>query len=420
MSASTTTNSNNSKPETGSITSVPATPQLRRIPTYLQPNLPWRERLLHFTFAWYTVTMSTSGIALIIALTPHRFPGLSTIGLIIFLLDLLVFLLITVAILLRFILYSRTLRRAFTRPTEALFVPTFFLSIAAILSNVAEYGALYLNDETSARGGALSKFLAAAFWVYLGVTFIFSVFQYHLIFSVREERRLTVSAMTPAWILPIFPVMLAGTLAGAISKSQEPEDAVGILCAGLAAQGLGMFVSIFFYSTYLSRLMAFGLPAQRPGMFIAVGPPSFTCAALVAMASDMPRIMTSTAGEASVLAGLGDPATMGAGVRLLAINVAVFFWGLSFWFFASAAAAVVAGMPDSKFHLSWWSFVFPNVGFAIASMRLGEALGSEGVLWLSSVMTVGLFLAWGFIGFRCVRAVVKREIVWPGHDEDSD
>ncbi len=29
---------------------------LERIPTYLQPSLPWRDRLLHFTFAWYTVT----------------------------------------------------------------------------------------------------------------------------------------------------------------------------------------------------------------------------------------------------------------------------------------------------------------------------------------------------------------------------
>lgn len=29
---------------------------LRRVPTYLQPSLPWRKRLLHFTFAWYTVT----------------------------------------------------------------------------------------------------------------------------------------------------------------------------------------------------------------------------------------------------------------------------------------------------------------------------------------------------------------------------
>lgn len=29
---------------------------LERIPTYLQPPISLRERLKHFTFAWYTVT----------------------------------------------------------------------------------------------------------------------------------------------------------------------------------------------------------------------------------------------------------------------------------------------------------------------------------------------------------------------------
>lgn len=29
---------------------------LERIPTYLQPPISMRERLKHFTFAWYTVT----------------------------------------------------------------------------------------------------------------------------------------------------------------------------------------------------------------------------------------------------------------------------------------------------------------------------------------------------------------------------
>lgn len=27
-----------------------------RVATYLQPNIPLRERLYHFTFAWYTLT----------------------------------------------------------------------------------------------------------------------------------------------------------------------------------------------------------------------------------------------------------------------------------------------------------------------------------------------------------------------------
>ena len=267
----------------------------------------------------------------------------------------------------------------------------------------------------------LSKFLIVAFWIYLAMTFSVSVLQYHLLFTAKESRRLHVAAMTPAWILPIFPVMLAGTLAGGFSKLQPPDLAIPMVCAGLAAQGLGLLISIFMYSTYLSRLMAYGLPAQRPGMFIAVGPPSFTCAALLAMAADVPRLFASDAVRGvTFLVGIGaDPASLSSGVRLLAVCIAIFFLGLSLWFFCSAAAAVAVGMPDRRFHLSWWSFVFPNVGFTIACIRIGDAVESPGILWTGSVMTVVLVAAWGFIGFRCGLAVYKREIVWPGHDEDS-
>lgn len=303
----------------------------------------------------------------------------------------------------------------------------------------------------------MAGFLKVVFWIYLGVTFLFSVGEYHLLFTVKEERRLQVSAMTPAWILPIFPVMLAGTLAGVaakfqllsvanndavpgVSTSTAAKQALGIVSAGLAAQGLGMLVSVFFYATYLSRLMAFGLPVQRPGMFIAVGPPSFTAAALLSMADQAEGILNGLLTlqvdyeDGEVTPSLGKelgwlvlpdndlPVDMiAAGTRLVAMTSAVFLWGLSFWFFVSAVAAVVLppGMPDRRFHLSWWSFIFPNVGFVLSTVRVGRVFASEGLLWFSSVMTAGLVLAWLIIGARCLKAVRRREIMWPGHDEDS-
>ncbi|KAB5525645.1 voltage-dependent anion channel [Coniochaeta sp. 2T2.1] len=390
---------------------------MERVPTYLQPRMPFRERLHHFTFAWYTVSMSTSGIALVLALTPHRFRGLDVIGLVIFLLDLVFFLFITAAITLRFTLHRRTFRKALTHPMEALFIPTFFLSIAAILSSIETYGDIFLHGKPLA---GLHRFSGGAFWVYLAVTFLVSVLQYHLLATVKEERRLTVNSITPTWILPIFPVMLAGTLAALVSKNQPADEAIAILAAGLAAQGLGILVSIFMYSTYLSRLMTFGLPFQRPGMFIAVGPPSFTGAALVTMAADVPRIFEeASASKLFPFVSLGDRATLAAGTQLLALNAAIFLWGLSFWFFASAVAATLSGMPDRKFHLSWFSFVFPNVGFAILSFRMGAALNSNGVLWMGTITTILLVAMWVFVCFRSIRAVYRREIVWPGHDEDS-
>lgn len=359
-------------------------------------------------------SMSTGGIALTLSLTPHRFRGLDTIGLIVFLFDLLCFILITACLLLRFLLYKHTFRKTLTHPKEALFVSTFFLSIAALLSNAEKYGSLFLSP--TAQDG-LAVFHRITYWLYLAVTFLVSVLQYHLLFTVKEQRRLQAHAMTPAWILPIFPVMLAGTIAAFDSRTQTPSQALAMITSGVAAQGLGFMVSIFMYATYLSRLMVYGLPAQRPGMFIAVGPPSFTCAALVSMADDVPRIF---AAQVPVIEGMVSPSVLADGVRLASLYCSLFLWGLSFWFFTSALMAVVAGMPDRKFHLSWWSFVFPNAGFTISTIRVAGAVGSEGLLWFSTVMTIVLVVVWLFIAWRCAYAVVQREIVWPGHDEDSD
>lgn len=358
--------------------------------------------------------MSTGGIALVLGLTPHRFRGLDTIGLVVFLFDLLCFLLISGCLLLRFLLYKNTFRRTLTRPREALFVSTFFLSIAALLSNAEKYGTIFLSPK--AQDG-LAVFLRVTFWIYVSVTFLLSVIQYQLLFTVKEQRRLTVNSMTPAWILPIFPVMLAGTVAAFAAPTQQPADALAIICTGLAAQGLGMLVSVFMYATYLSRLMVYGLPAQRPGMFIAVGPPSFTAAAMIAMADDIPRIF---AAQVPVVDGMVSPAILADGVKLAALYCSLFLWGLSFWFFTSAVSACVTGMPDRTFHLSWWSFVFPNVGFCVSTIRVGQAVGSPGLLWFSTVLTIVLVMAWLTIAWRCGWAVVRREIVWPGHDEDSD
>lgn len=364
-------------------------------------------------------SMSTGGIALVLALTPHRFRGLDTIGLVVFLFDLLCFLLISGCLLLRFLLYKNTFHRTLTRPREALFVSTFFLSIAALLSNAEKYGSLFLRSE--AQEG-LAVFLRVTFWLYVSVTFLLSVIQYQLLFTVKQQRRLTVNSMTPAWILPIFPLMLGGTVAAFVAPAQKSAaDALAILATGLAAQGLGMLVSVFMYATYLSRLMVYGLPAQRPGMFIAVGPPSFTAAALIALADDIPRIFAAAAQEVVPLVeGMRDPAILADGVKLAALYCSLFLWGLSFWFFASALSACVTGMPDRKFHLSWWSFVFPNVGFCVSTIRVGQAVGSDGMLWFSTALTIVLVLAWLTIAWRCGWAVVRREIVWPGHDEDSD
>lgn len=228
----------------------------------LHGDIGIRDRLHHFTWAWFTTTMSTGGIALVLSQTPHRFYGLTTIGIVIFLFDLVMFTIFCACIATRFTLFPKAFVASLAHPTESLFFPTFWISIENILSSITIYG-------IPKTGEWLAVIMRVFFWTYAACTFLVAVGQYFFLFTGKP---LTLQSFTPAWILPVFPVMLCGTLASLLGSSQPPKYALSILIAGVTFQGLGMLIATFFYGAYLSRLMTNGLPSAntRPGMFIAV------------------------------------------------------------------------------------------------------------------------------------------------------
>ncbi|KAI9661223.1 MAG: hypothetical protein M1821_009550 [Bathelium mastoideum] len=360
------------------------------------------QRIDHFTWAWFTLTMSTGGIALLLSVQPHTFRGLDAIGKIVFIFDLVLFVLLVSAITTRFIRTPRRIRDSFQHPTEGLFFPTFFLSVSTILGGMQRYG-------VPSTGVWLTVTLRVLFWIYVATTFVSSVFQYWVLFTGKQ---LTVQSMTPSWLLPIFPVMLCGTVASLISPTQPEVQRTAILVAGLTFQGLGFWVAILVYGVYISRLMESGLPGPnlRPGMFIAVGPPSFTALALIGMSKSIPA-------EYGYFATHPDVVSM---LQQLALAFGVFIWSLSFWFFSVTLVSVVLTIPHMTFHLTWWAFVFPNVGFTIAIIQIGEGLESNAITWVGSILTIILVAVYLFVLGAHIKAVLAKDIMWPGKDEDKD
>ncbi|KAF1839421.1 hypothetical protein BDW02DRAFT_563961 [Decorospora gaudefroyi] len=352
--------------------------------------------------AWYTLPMSTGGLALLLhpSNQPHTFTGLVTIGETIFIFDLILFTVITCAITYRFIRRPSLLKQSLLHPSESLFFATPFLAFACIIGGMSLYG-------TPHCGPWLPRAYDILFWIYFSTTFLVAATQYYLLFS---SPALKMQDMTPAWDLPIFPFMLSGTLA-AIGAASDP-NAVTMVVAGLTAQGLGMVVSVIMYVMYVHRMIEWGFPSpnSRPAMFIAVGPPAFTSLAIIGMAKGFPPNTTFFGND-----GLATANTL----RLLATMVAVFIWSLAFWFFCIALLSIVAAAREVTFHLNWWAFVFPNVGFTLATIKIGSMFRSAGVSWVGSVMSVCLLGTYLFVFARCVRAVLRRDILSGGLDEDT-
>ncbi|KAF7344106.1 Malic acid transport protein [Mycena venus] len=362
------------------------------------------DRLEHFTWAWFTLPMATGGLSLLLSaqIQPHTFPGLETIGKAVYIWDLFIFSAVTLCITYRFVRFPGTFTGSLTHPTESLFAATPLLSLASIIAAIARHG-------IPSSGEWLIVAYRMLFWIYFGVSFIAAIGLYFLLFTSPS---LKINDMTPAWDLPIFPFMLSGTIAACGAGNQPPDQAVPMIVAGLTAQGLGMMISILIYANYIHRMIQYGFPRpeSRAGMFIAVGPPSFTSLALIGMANDFPAIYRAYFGvEATTIQIIKVGATM----------MAVFIWSLSLWFFCISTLACLAVRHEMRFRLGWYAFVFPNVGFTIATISIGKMLHSAGVDWVGSIMSAVLVITYLAVGFHHVRAFVRREILWEGKDEDT-
>ncbi|KAH9825278.1 hypothetical protein DFH28DRAFT_862938, partial [Melampsora americana] len=80
-----------------------------------------------------------------------------------------------------------------------------------------------------------------------------------------------------AWAFPVFPLMFTGVVAINVLRIMPLTNprAVTICVVGLLGFGGGAFMSIFYLSIFLLRIMHTGFMAghQANGAFVAVGPP---------------------------------------------------------------------------------------------------------------------------------------------------
>ncbi|EPY50038.1 TDT malic acid transporter [Schizosaccharomyces cryophilus OY26] len=366
-------------------------------------RLPIARRLQHFTWAWFASTMGTGGIGMITSLYYFRFHGLNTLGKIIFVFQLCIFSLFTVCILFRFLRYRGTFRKAWNNPGELVFMPTFLLSIATIISNFYPYAYPYTGEW-------MVWTIRITYWIYVACACIFCVSSFYTLFRNHPFR---LNTIIPALILPIFPCMICGVAASAIVESQPPEQAKNMIVAGIAFQGLGFWIYLLVYGNNILRLFTAGLqaPADRPGMFIFVSPPSYTGLTLLDLAfgavhKHHPIFVTKDSPE---------------WLLFICSFFALFMIGLGIFNFVLALVSVIAGFCSPgklKFKVSWFAMIFANGGLVMVIQELGKAINSKALDVIGQVCGVIITIVWICLIILAVRAVYVQELLYPGKDED--
>lgn len=208
--------------------------------------------------------MATGSLASVLGQTPYRFRGLTTIGTIFYILDITLFVTLSIMMCVRFVVAPSKLRASLHHPVEGLFFGTFWVSVALILNCMELYG-------VPSSGPWLVSALEVLFWLYCALVLLVAIFQYYVFF---QDEKLKVADATPAWIFPIYPLLIVGVMAGSFVPSQPERAAYPMWVGAVMMQGLAWLVTFMMYTIYTQRLMSSSLPApsSRPGMYVSVGP----------------------------------------------------------------------------------------------------------------------------------------------------
>ncbi|RMZ13736.1 hypothetical protein D0864_00368 [Hortaea werneckii] len=322
-------------------------------------HLRFKERIRHFTWTWFTMTMATGGVANVIYSVPYRFNGLYTIGCIFFILNLVLFVFNVVMICCRFRYYPSTFLASILHPTESLFVPAWLISVGTILITITEYG-----TSDGKTGPWLFQTMRILFWIYSGLAVLFSCGIYLVMWSTQT---FTIHQMTPVWIFPAYPLLVIGPHAGILASKLHGVAALDIIIGGFVFQGIGFMVSLMIYAAFIYRLMTQKLPQEslRPGMFISIGPSGFTISAVVTMGQNMPRVVPAN----FMAPGMGE---LAGKVSLITANwMGLWLWGLAIWFFLVSVGAHWSTVRHGrgKFAMTFYSYIFPNTEKSVCDPR---------------------------------------------------
>ncbi|SPO31962.1 related to SSU1 - plasma membrane sulfite pump [Ustilago trichophora] len=335
-----------------------------------------KERVLHFTPSWFSVTMGTGVVATLLNLLPWpsihsglRYPAVCFL-----LADIVIFILFLCAFFARYLMYPEVVPLTIKHPQKSMFLGTIPMGLITIISGIAQLGTtefeLGIGFALAASGlwwGATALSLATV----IGVPFSMMTYQKHYF-----------EGITAALLLPIVPPITAaatGSVLAEILMDRYPTYAFTIMVVSYLVLGIGLPLALLILVLYFQRLLLFKSPPRDViiSVFLPLGPcgqGGEACLHLGRVALHLfPTISTPASSS-------GVPQLLSVGQALYGAGLisAMLLFGLGIWWLAIGVFTIVRELKRGKlgFNMGWWGLTFPFASLAICTARLAIELDS--------------------------------------------
>lgn len=332
-----------------------------------------------FAPGWFAAVMGSGVLALTTHSLSGRWPWLGTVALLLHGFNLVLFGLLAVPWLLRWLRFREAALNTLRHPVQASFYPTFAIAM------------LVLAAQFLAIGGGVT--LALVFW--WGGTLLVFLFSFAVLFHMFRGEHVGLEHVTPAKFIPAVGLVVIPVAGGPLLELQEGGLRELALLANLLGLGAGTMMYLGLLGLTLQRklLAKPAVGVLTPTAWIHLAPLGVIPVSLLNVLDQLPFAVAH------------EPF----------LFLSLLLWGFGVWWLVMATLLTVAARRAGQmpFALSWWGFTFPLGAFVAASLRLSPLTGIAAVDTVGVICWVVLVSIWSLILVRTLRGVVSGAIFHP-------
>ncbi|KAL5524419.1 SSU1_3 [Sanghuangporus sanghuang] len=402
-----------------------------------EAGLSLKDCIRRFTPAWHAAVMGTGAITIIFNIFPYSSSrGLQITALSFLIFNLILFVLLTLLTLARYILFPDLFRPSLlVHPTQSLFLGCFPMGFATILIGAVDVVYGYFGFG----GAGLVWALWALWWVDVAVSVLVCFGQLYFMFTRQAH---SLSRMTMIWLLPIVTLIVVSAAGVVIAQAllSLPSSSNSLMLSHvyltMAVSTLlvtvGLMLSLSVMVIYILRLMTYKLPEGLGifSVFLPLGPlgqAGFTYVVLGEVArSVFPVPSLSSSGDAAAdrmnTANVFANSYAGGVVYVLGWVIGFVLWSFATCWVILAFLSLgdvlflsrfsnnnmdLNSKPRTSlpFKVTFWGMIFPNGVYANLTIHLARTTCSQVLRVWGTIYSVFTVLLWVYALVRTLASL---------------
>ena len=343
----------------------------------------WRRIVRNFSPSWFSVTMGTGIVSVLLITIPYPTPWLRNLSLLFFILNTLLFALAITISVARYTLYPAIWGVMLADATNSLFLGTIPMGFATLVE-------MWIFVCAPAWGPWATT-TAWVLWMVCAVASVAVTLSLGVM-VMSSEYQTSLDRITAGQLLPIAAtIVAAGTGAEVAEILPNPQHALGTLIVSYVMWGMGVPLALVVLVMYYQRLALHKLPPREVivSCFLPLGPLGMGGYTIMYLG----KVSQKTFAQTHIFPATATSDIAGDVVYILGFFVALVMWGFGLVWFVFALATIWQARPF-PFNMGWWGFTFPLGVYAVSTITIGVEMPSRFFRVLGVVFSVAVILLW--------------------------